>query len=73
MKYDYSKLKGRITELFGSQKCFAKALGKDDAYVSKYLNGGLMFSQRAINIWCQALQIQYTDIGEYFFKKKVDK
>lgn len=73
MPYDYSKLKGRITEKFGSQRDFAKALKRDDTYVSRYLNGNARFTQSIISLWISVLEIDIADIGEYFFTPKVDK
>ena len=68
--YDYSKLKGRITEVFGSRKEFALYLGKTDSYVSKVLNNKIKFTQENIDIWADALRIDYKEIGKYFFRKK---
>lgn len=66
-RYNYSKLKGRIIELFGSQTAFAEHLGRNDAYVSRYLSGSASFTQKVIELWREALQISIEDIGHYFF------
>ena len=71
--YDYSKLKGRITEKYDSQSAFAKALGIDDAYLSRLLNGKHALTQKIITRFAELLEIPYTEIGIYFFKKKVDE
>ena len=73
MEYDYSKLKGRMIEMYGSQRDFAKAIKRNDAYVSRYLNGNGKFTQSVMALWIEALDIALTDIGVYFFTPKVDK
>lgn len=72
MEFDYSKLKGLITEKYGSQRDFAKALKRDDTYVSRYLTGNARFTQAIIALWVEALDIAIPDIGLYFFTPKVD-
>lgn len=69
---DYSKLKGKITEIFGCQKDFAKALNKSATYVTRYLAGYSQFTQSVILIWAECLQIEMTEIGDYFFTRKVN-
>ena len=39
MSYDYSRLLGRITEKFGSQRAFAKAVGMSENSISRKLTG----------------------------------
>lgn len=67
MVYDYSKLKARIVELFGTQQNFAKALGTNDAYVSKKLKNQSQFKQADIIKWCELLKIEPYEVGIYFF------
>ena len=69
--YDYSKLRGRIVEKFGSMRKFAAALGVSVQAVSQYLNNKAKFGQRAIEKWCTVLEIDFDDAGAYFFKRKV--
>lgn len=70
--YDYSKLKGRITEIFGSQRAFAKALNKSDTYITRYLSGQSQFTQDVIILWCKHLNINISEIDGYFFVYLVD-
>lgn len=65
--YQYAKLKGRITEKFGSQKGFAEELGMTEANMSLKLNGKTNISKEEILRWCEVLDIQTSEIGEYFF------
>ena len=50
-EFDYSKLKGRITEKFGTQSNFAKAVKRTDTYVSMVLNGKTYLDQTEIEKW----------------------
>lgn len=65
--YDYSKLKGKIIEVFGSQGEFANALGKTEQYVSRVLNNKTYLNQDEIEVWCTLLNINDLDIPVYFF------
>lgn len=70
--FDYSKLRGRIREKFGSEKKFAEALGVSNVSVSNKFNkkdGGL--SQETILKWAELLEIPKEKIGVYFFTPKV--
>ena len=39
MAFDYSKLRGKIIELFGTQACFAAAMGWSERTLSLKMNG----------------------------------
>lgn len=67
----YHKLRGRIVELYGTAGAFAEAIGLSKNSVSMKLNGKKGFSQSDIILWCEKLSIQIEEIGEYFFKEKV--
>lgn len=67
MKYAYRKLKGRITEVFGTQAEFAKVLGLSKNSVSKKLTGKTEFSQSDVERWAKLLNIERKDYGEFFF------
>lgn len=71
--FDYSKLNGRIVEKFGSQRAFAKALGKSEVIISRKLCGKAGITTRDIAIWSsdEFLDIPGDQIGDYFFKVKV--
>lgn len=70
-EFDYSKLKGRITEKFGTQSNFAKAVKRTDTYVSMVLNGKTYLDQTEIEKWSAALDIECEMLGVYFFAKRV--
>ena len=71
MAFDYSRLKGKIVEKFGTQGAFAKALGLSQRALSLKLRGKVFFRQdeieRAINLLC----IKKEDIDKYFFAQNV--
>lgn len=65
--YNYSKLRGRIREVFGSEKEFATKLGTSDTAMSLILNNKAQFRQDQIRKSCVLLKITPTKIGDYFF------
>ena len=65
--YSYAKLKGRITEKFETQEKFASAIGISTVSVSKKLNGITGFSQEDIEAWNKLLDINRSEIPDYFF------
>lgn len=70
MQFDYSKLKGRIIELFGTRKAFAEYLHKSEVLVCKKLNNKSSFSQQSMDEWGKALQIDVSEYGVYFCTPK---
>lgn len=67
MNCDYNKLRGRIREVFGSEKCFAQAMQMSAPTLSAKLNGFHFFTQKEILRAIQLLKLDDTDIPEYFF------
>ena len=73
MPFDYSKLRGRIREVFGTEGSFAKALGRSHNFISSVFAGNSVFSQEDIMKAVKVLNIATDDIGVYFFAPKVHK
>lgn len=73
MAFDYSKLRGKIKEVFGTQDSFAKALGIGRVSLSKRLNNYLDFSQEEIDKAYKLLNLSKEEIPKYFFTTKVQK
>lgn len=73
MAYDYSKLRGRIKEKFGTQENFATALKLSATALSQRLNNISKFTQDEIVLACQLLQIRDADAFDYFFTRKIQK
>lgn len=61
------KLKGRIVELYGSQRAFSDKIGLTEQSISAKLNGRSQFSQADIVKWCTALEIEKDEVADYFF------
>ena len=66
--FDYSKLRGRIKEKFGTQDRFANALGIGRVSLSQRLNNSLGFSQEEILRAAELLEIPTEEIPAYFFR-----
>ena len=73
MKFDYSKLKGKIKEIFDVQSNYAKALNLSETSVTNKLNNITYFTQSEISKSIDLLKIPFDEIGLYFFTKEVEK
>lgn len=71
MAFDYSKLRGRIVEVFGTQGACAKRLNVSERTLSLKLNGRIFFSQDEILLLAEVLNLTENDIPIYFFTQKV--
>mgnify|MGYP002622807195 CR=1 FL=1 len=73
MKQEMFKLKGAIVRKYGSQGNFARHIGKTEQTVTAKLNGRSGFSQNDIVEWCNALDIDASSVGSYFFDQILSK
>ena len=71
--FDFSKLRGRIKEIFGTQTAFAMEMSMNEATLSNKLNNNVEFSPKEIIKACSLLKIPFYKINEYFFTLKVQK
>lgn len=71
LRYDYSKLTGKIIEVFGTRDAFAIALGITKESVTLKLKGKTPWKQVEIDKTCDLLNLGKGDIGLYFFTLKV--
>ena len=71
MAFNYSKLKGRIIEKFGSRTAFVKAFGVSENTFSLKMNNKVRFTTDDITRITKMLDIPEEAIGEYFFTLKV--
>lgn len=71
--FDYSKLRGRIKEVCGTQDIFADQIGLGKVSVSQRLNNSLEFSQMEIMRTLDVLHLAPNDIPAYFFARKVQE
>ena len=68
--FDYSKLRGRIKEVFGTENDFAKALGISTVSLSLRLNNKVGFEASEMHKACQLLDIPIKESHLYFFYQK---
>ena len=73
LKFDYSKLKGRIIEKCGTQKAFSSLLGITEGTLTSKLLGYTYFTQQEIIRAVELLDIEPADVNVYFFTCKVEK
>jgi transcriptional regulator with XRE-family HTH domain len=67
MKFNYSKLLGRIKECGFTQAQLAEAIGINKSTLSAKLNNLFDFTGSEMIEIARALHIPVTEIGEYFF------
>lgn len=72
MKFNYSKLLGRIRECGLTQEKIAQSIGISVATMSQKLNNKAYFYQPEIQKMCSILDIDDCEVGAYFFVKKVE-
>ena len=73
MRYNYSKLQGRIVEIYGSQKAFAEELGLSERSLSLKLNNKVPWTQPEISKVQNILQIDDSELKAYFFDLNVQR
>ena len=73
MNLIYNRLRGRIIEKYGSQAEFSEVLGITKTAMSLKMGGKRGFSQQDIVKWCELLDIDFDEIGYFFFEGKIEK
>ena len=73
MEFDYSKLRGKIKEVFGTQDKFAKALGISGATLSLKLNNFSEFTQQEMAASMRLFHEPARSVDKYFFTSQVRK
>ena len=73
MIFDYSKLRGRIIEKYGSHSAFARELGISNRSFSLKINNKVPFSQPEIKKTVCLLAAEDKEIPSLFFTKEVQK
>lgn len=68
---DYSKLRGRVREIFHTEKAFAHAMGLTPGTMSLKLSGKSRWSAAQLKKACWLLHIRDDEIDLYFFTVKV--
>ena len=67
MQFDHSKLSGRITEKYGSQKALAAKIGWTESKLSARLNNLVQFDADEMYMLADVLEIPAEEIPAYFF------
>lgn len=67
MKFNYSKLLGRMKEYGFTQAQLATAIGISKYTLNTKLNNKFSFSQDEILAICKVLNIPVCEIGEFFY------
>ncbi len=70
VRFDYSKLRGRIKEVYHTEMSFAKALGISSVSLSKRLNNQIGFDSPEMHRACELLKIPLEEAPSYFFSRK---
>lgn len=73
VSFDYSKLRGRIIEKFGSIDSFSKQTSFGRTAIHQKLSGETFFNQLQILEFQMLLGIQDDEIRHYFFTIEVQK
>ena len=71
LQFDYSKLKGRITEKCGSQRAFAKLMKMSEATLTAKLACRVQFNQGEIARSIPILEIEPGTVSDFYFTQKV--
>lgn len=71
MAYDYSKLIGKIVEVYKTRYAFAKKMGWSSKTMSSKLNNKVLWRQDDIRKAITLLSIDPSEIGDYFFTMEV--
>lgn len=72
IEYDYSKLRGRIVEKFGTIAKFCEAVGTNYVAMSMKLNNKTGISRDEMANWGQHLDIDVDDYGTFFCTRKLN-
>lgn len=71
MEFDYSELLGKIKARGFTQETLAKHIGMAKSSMCLKLNNKANFKNAEVFLICEALQIDISEIGAYFFTPKV--
>lgn len=69
---EFSKLRGRIKELYGSESKLAEVMNVSKQILNKKLNGKVRMTAEDIEVFSYLLKIPATEIPSYFFKNVVN-
>lgn len=70
MRFDFSRLRGRIIEKFGSCEAFAAAMGRSKVWLSSRLNNAVQWRSAEIRQAAELLEIPEEEIPRFFLVRK---
>lgn len=70
VQFDYSQLRKKIREKYGTETSFAKSMSLSTVSLSAKLNNNVAFRADEIDKACTLLGIDKKDIGVYFLTPK---
>lgn len=73
MDIKYPKLRGRIIEKYGNMKNFSERIGISETSMSLKMTGKRGFTQKNVFDWAEALDIDLSEVGDYFYTKSQTK
>ena len=73
MRFDYSKLKGKIKEIYDTQERFARDIKLSTTSTGYKLNNQTQFKQEEIYTIKNKLGIEDSELSVYFFTPLVEK
>jgi transcriptional regulator with XRE-family HTH domain len=73
MLFDYSKLRGRIVEKFGTMSAFADYIGISEVALSRKLNNKIAISREDMIAWSKALDVSLNEYGAFYFAQKLNE
>ena len=71
MIFDFSRLRGRIVEKYGTCAAFADAMGRSKVWVSSRLDNSVQWRAAEMRAAAALLDIAAEDIPAYFLNPKV--
>lgn len=71
VSFNFSKLRGRIVEKYGTQTAFVKAFGVSENVFSRKMNNKVRFNSDDIVKIVKMLDIPENEINQYFFTQEV--
>ena len=69
MRFDYSKLLGRMREKGFTQETLAKGIGINESTLNSKLKNKSYFNAREMDKICEVLNIPIEEIGTYFYAR----
>jgi len=73
VEFDYSKLRGRIVEKFGTLGAFAQAAGITEVALSRKMNNKMSITRDDMIRWSELLDISLDDYGVFYFVRKLNE